>query len=324
MPDRNKTESRPLNRQKSVPLKTLLQRVLFTAGRDEDTLTTLAARLARLDRELDTTQRQQIAAVADGQSVASLAGALLRACDPDEVEAASRRFLLDRLNDPTAPDDFTPSLINYFDPEAPVGHLTGNLPHWRQDGVTYFVTFRLADSLSQEKLQRWRAEMEDWLEAHPEPHDETTRQEFYDRFPARIQRWLDAGYGSCILGIEPVKELVEKALKFFKGERYSLDEFVVAKNHVHVLVTPTNGHLLSEILHSWKSFTAKEILKVEAASRRLSASQGKPIPVSYSISKKSRDASNPKISNTPPSANAAAWVKLINCLVSNCQSYWMS
>jgi putative transposase len=27
-----------------------------------------------------------------------------------------------------------------------------HLPHWRQDGATYYVTFRLADSLPQSKL----------------------------------------------------------------------------------------------------------------------------------------------------------------------------
>ena len=81
----DKTESRPLDRQPTVPLKTLLQRVIFPGGRDEDTLTTLAARLARLDRELEPAQRQQIAAVSGGQSPATLAGALLRAYDPDAI-----------------------------------------------------------------------------------------------------------------------------------------------------------------------------------------------------------------------------------------------
>jgi type I restriction enzyme R subunit len=89
----DKTESRPLDRQPSVPLKTLLQRVLFPAGRDEDTLTTLAARLARLDRELESSQRQQIATASGGQTPATLAGALLRAFDPDAIaeQASGRR-----------------------------------------------------------------------------------------------------------------------------------------------------------------------------------------------------------------------------------------
>jgi type I restriction enzyme R subunit len=81
----DKTESRPLDRQPTVPLKTLLQRALFPAGRDEDTLTTLAARLARLDRELEPAQRQQIAATSGGSTPATLAGALLRAFDPDAI-----------------------------------------------------------------------------------------------------------------------------------------------------------------------------------------------------------------------------------------------
>ena len=89
----DKTESRPLDRQPTVPLKTLLQRVLFPGGRDEDTLTTLAARLARLDRTLDQAQRQQIADVAGGHTPATLAGALLRAVDPDEISEVAQAFL---------------------------------------------------------------------------------------------------------------------------------------------------------------------------------------------------------------------------------------
>jgi type I restriction enzyme R subunit len=81
----DKTESRPLDRQPTVALKTLLQRVLFPGGRDEDTLTTLAARLARLDRELEPEQRQQIVDASGGHTPATLAGALLRASDPDAI-----------------------------------------------------------------------------------------------------------------------------------------------------------------------------------------------------------------------------------------------
>jgi type I restriction enzyme R subunit len=81
----DKTESRPLDRQPTVPLRSLLQRVLFPGGRDEDTLTTLAARLARLDRQLEPTQRQQIATASGGHTPATLAGALLRAYDPDAI-----------------------------------------------------------------------------------------------------------------------------------------------------------------------------------------------------------------------------------------------
>src|SRR6185436_887700 len=81
----DKTESRPLDRRPTEPLRTLLQRVIFPGGRDEDTLTTLASRLARLDRELDPAQRERIVKASDGQTPAALAAALLRANDPDAI-----------------------------------------------------------------------------------------------------------------------------------------------------------------------------------------------------------------------------------------------
>ncbi len=102
--------------------------------------------------------------------------------------------------------------LNYFDPNEPVAFLTGDLPHWRQDGATYFVTFRLADSLPQEKLASGgRSETNGWRTS--EPHDAAARKEYYERFPQRLQQWLDAGSGSCVLALPEVKEIVEQALR---------------------------------------------------------------------------------------------------------------
>jgi hypothetical protein len=36
-----------------------------------------------------------------------------------------------------------------FDPQGEVNIARRRLPHWRQSGATYFITFRLADSLPQ-------------------------------------------------------------------------------------------------------------------------------------------------------------------------------
>jgi len=147
----------------------------------------------------------------------------------------------------------------YFDPDQPIAYLMGNLPHWRQEGVTYFVTFRLADSLPDGKLRAWTAERDSWIRNHPEPHSVELRRQFYELFPARFQRWLDQGYGACVLRQPENKTTVENALRHFDSHRYDLDEFVVMPNHVHVLVTPRPNFVLSDILHSWKSFTANVI-----------------------------------------------------------------
>ncbi len=152
--------------------------------------------------------------------------------------------------------------MNYFDKDETAANLSGTLPHWRQKGKTYFVTFRTADSIPQEKLRLWEEEKKAWLAAHPEPHDAETKNEFYDRFPRRLQQWLDAGYGACLLARPELKQIVEDALRFFAGQRYELDEFIVMPNHVHVVVAPFNEYELSEILHSWKSSTASKINKM--------------------------------------------------------------
>jgi hypothetical protein len=38
-------------------------------------------------------------------------------------------------------------------PDLPVTAYHRHLPHWRQQGATYFVTFRLGDALPQSKLR---------------------------------------------------------------------------------------------------------------------------------------------------------------------------
>jgi REP element-mobilizing transposase RayT len=220
-----------------------------------------------LEKRFDEALASEVRHTAKGQTLSEIAQSLLEAVNPDKVEEASRLLALEQQRRDAA------ATLNYFDPNERVAFLTGTLPHWRQDGATYFVTFRLADSLPQERLEQWRKEREEWAAAHLEPHDAAARQDYYERFPQRLQQWLDAGTGSCVLALPEVKELVENALRHFDGQRYRLDEFVVAPNHVHALVSPLGEHQLSDILHSWKSFTAHEILKVEAASRSLSEFQ---------------------------------------------------
>ncbi len=159
-------------------------------------------------------------------------------------------------------EDAASTFLHYFDPELPIGEVHGgNLPHWRQEGATYFVTFRTADSMPAERVEQWKAERAVWLKQHPEPHDAAVRREYHKLFHERWQNWLDESHGACHLANPEIKRLVENALRHFDGDRYRLDEFVVMPNHVHALITPLGEHALSEILQNWKSFTAHEINK---------------------------------------------------------------
>src|SRR5438876_336246 len=136
-----------------------------------------------------------------------------------------------------------------------------HLPHWEQEGATYFVTFRLADSIPNTLLTEWHDELQTWLKFHPRPWDHKTAKEYERRFVDGPEKWLDRGHGECHLRNQRLAAIVANALRHFDRERYRLDAFVVMPNHVHVLVQPKSGHSLSEILHSWKSFSAHSINK---------------------------------------------------------------
>ena len=166
----------------------------------------------------------------------------------------------------TSTDHGQDASASLFNPHAEIERSRRNLPHWKQDGKTYFVTFRLADSLPKEKREQLKADREAWRQQHGEtPPTELSpanRNEYYRLFHERVQQWLDAEEGSCALRQPKVAEIVCDALRHFDGQRYSLGAWVVAGNHVHVVLTPAEGEDLSRILHSWKSFTATKINKM--------------------------------------------------------------
>ena len=110
----------------------------------------------------------------------------------------------------------------FFHPFLPLDIETRHLPHWTQKDVTYFVTFRLADSLPKEKLDLWYVERELWFKDHQEPYSDIELAEYAQCFSERINGWLDAGSGSCILADPARAHIVEQALRHFDGERYRL------------------------------------------------------------------------------------------------------
>lgn len=79
-----KTESRPLEKKPSVPLKDLLLGVAM-GHRDEDTLLSLANRLVRLSKQLDDKAMHRIEKTSGGISVGELGKALIVALDPDRI-----------------------------------------------------------------------------------------------------------------------------------------------------------------------------------------------------------------------------------------------
>ncbi len=92
---------------------------------------------------------------------------------------------------------------------------------------------------------------------------------YWRLFARSMQKYLDAGYGSCVLRHPEATRIMTTALHHFNGTRYDLGSFAITANHVHVLVAPKPGIDLSEVQHAWKSFTANRINRVLGTTGRL-------------------------------------------------------
>lgn len=135
-----------------------------------------------------------------------------------------------------------------IDSITPKGWYTrGTLPHFDGGRIWQFITIRLADSLPQDVLAKFKAELA-VRSAENVPRETLIL----------IDKYLDQGVGSSYLRRPEIADLVEKALLFHHGTRYELRAWVIMPNHVHFLVRPFDGYELNKIVHSIKSFTSHE------------------------------------------------------------------
>jgi len=74
----------------------------------------------------------------------------------------------------------------------------------------------------------------------------------------QFDRELDAGLGECWLRKPEIAALTQQSLLHFDGQYYRLLAWCIMPNHVHVVTEPMEGHSLSIIVESWKSFTSRQ------------------------------------------------------------------
>ena len=141
----------------------------------------------------------------------------------------------------------------------------GRLPHWEKESATYFITFRLADSLPQAVLERITSERNAIVQTANQLHRPLSpdeRRKIQRLSTPIIEQYLDQGSGACHLQGAAVAAEVAATLSHFDEKRYRLFAWCVMPNHVHVVVKLFPGQTLAEVVHSWKSFTAKEANRV--------------------------------------------------------------
>lgn len=163
-------------------------------------------------------------------------------------------------------------MFELFDPAAEYRVTEGgNLPHWFQPAVTYFVTFRTVDSIPSAVSRRWHADRTDWLKrrgistSDVDWHQQLAelpchqRKQYHETFSRRYMESLDKGWGDCVLRQSRLAKIVADSLMHFDGERYSIGDFVVMPNHVHLLVGLIGETDIVAQCYSWKKFAATKI-----------------------------------------------------------------
>lgn len=148
------------------------------------------------------------------------------------------------------------------------------LPHWFQPGTLTFLTFRTADSMPREVVERNREQMQKWLLENDLPTSTVDDPKLLAKQPDELQRafrrmrdrlWqgtLDGCHGACLLRQSALAKIVGEALLYFDGNRYHLETFVVMPNHVHVLLQFGPEPSLAKQTDSWLRYTAREINRV--------------------------------------------------------------
>jgi REP element-mobilizing transposase RayT len=146
----------------------------------------------------------------------------------------------------------------------------GRLPHWEKERATYFITFRLADSLPKSVLDRIESERRAIATTANQLHRALSadeRRKIQTLSTPIIEQFLDNGLGACQLTNPAIAEELANTLRHFDQKRYRLFAWCIMPNHVHVVVRLLPGHNLATVVHSWKSFSAKQANRMLGSKR---------------------------------------------------------
>jgi type I restriction enzyme, R subunit len=84
--ERDKSDSRPLEQKRNVPLDKLLEAIAMGV-REPEALSSLAGRLIRLEKRLEPEVQAEVEKLTGGKSLSALARSILDSIDPDVIEA---------------------------------------------------------------------------------------------------------------------------------------------------------------------------------------------------------------------------------------------
>jgi len=195
----NKTDSQPMERKKSVPMKDLLMSVLMGGADDEDTFRSIAARFVRLDKEMTPKEQEEFTRIA-GKSIREVIRLFLDAHDIDkQIETAAELFGVD---EEAVSDEQRKKAQERLVTEAQ-GALTGELVDFAENVRRKREQIVDSVNIDQVVFSGWRRESEEGA------------QETIEQFRAFIEKHKDEIIALRIFFNEPYRrrELTYKMLK---------------------------------------------------------------------------------------------------------------
>jgi putative transposase len=144
-----------------------------------------------------------------------------------------------------------------------------NLPHFHQDGATYFVTTRLDGSLPKEIILKLALENEEIIsQIRLSDKSELEKKNLIDEQQRRdfgkFDKQLDGNKeGNDWLKEPDIANIVTDAIHHRDGKQYELICYTIMSNHIHVVFTILNENInLYSVLQRLKQFTATQANKL--------------------------------------------------------------
>lgn len=147
-----------------------------------------------------------------------------------------------------------------------------NLPHYQPSRGTFFITFRLANSLPKAVMARLKQEYKCSIEAKNQ--NKSKKRKIRKAYFKNFDQYLDrAESGRNWLKEDKIAQIVADKIHDFDSQKYTLICYCIMPNHVHLLVEISNEYErddfratkllpLTDMLRLIKGSTAHEANKI--------------------------------------------------------------
>ncbi len=204
-----KTDSRPLERKPTVPLKDLLGAITMGVE-DEDLFLSLANRLVRLEKQLSDKEKEKLLEYSGGKDLKQVTKELIGAFDPDAIEQGARKIL-----DSLPEEDRTPEQIEKAKEEAQQQLIRQASGTFNGELNEYLENVRRAHEQIIDHINIDRVTKSEWDSFTTEKAKETIRDfsEYLARHKDEIQAlsiFYDQPYNRRSITFSMIKEVMDK------------------------------------------------------------------------------------------------------------------